>query len=128
MTQTLEERIEEFKTLYADLPKAKDALEIISELQEQNKAWQGMVESTCQTNKALCDRLKEGADAFYSQEKKLDEARQIGLDWMAIAKDREKKLDEALDMQYKLQLALESENCNHPFLEQLNKQGEAHDK
>jgi len=38
MTQTLEERIAEFKQIYADLPKAKDALEIIIELQAENQA------------------------------------------------------------------------------------------
>jgi len=84
MTQTLEERIEVISQLHEDSQSngdlsyfeasAYEIFEIVKELQEQNKAWQGMVESTCQTNKALCDRLKEGADAFYSQEKKLDEA------------------------------------------------------
>jgi hypothetical protein len=75
MTQTLEERIEDFKTLYADLPKVKDALEIITELQEQNKAWREMVESTCQTNQALVTRLcefGEEKDALLAKNKELE--------------------------------------------------------
>ena len=73
MTQTLEERIAEFKQIYTGLPKPKDALEIIIELQAENQAllakngellaenkiWQEMVDSTNQTNQALIKRLQE---------------------------------------------------------------------
>jgi len=106
MRQTLEERIEEFKQIYADLPKAKDALEIITELQKEKEKF-----------------------------------RQIGLDWMATAKDREKKLDEALAKVEIAKKGLEALNkhCEgnsealsilNQCYDQLiyNKQGEKHDK
>jgi len=140
MDKTLEERITAFNETKNEIQKLSEegedfdysipmemmetASEIITELQEQNKAWQGMVESTCQTNKALCERLKEGADAFYSQKKKLDEALakvEIAKEALEFIADKERPSGnltcQIIDAREKAKEALE----------QLNKQGEKHE-
>jgi|TARA_R110000868_G_scaffold29030_1_gene107931 hypothetical protein len=64
MTQTLEERIAEFKQIYTGLPKAKDALEIIIELQAENQALLAKVETSInygmlKLNQKLAAKVKE---------------------------------------------------------------------
>jgi DNA repair exonuclease SbcCD ATPase subunit len=156
MTQTLEERIAEFKQIYADIPKAKDALEIITKLQDQNKAWQEMVQSTRQTNQALVTRLcefGEEKDELLAKNREFEEeleerkayivanpCAQCGgrinamkCDaWAKKAKELEGKVEIAnwtlMDLRNNFELDDTAFNRVEKALDKLNKQGEAHDE
>jgi hypothetical protein len=114
MTQTLEERIAEFKQIYTGLPKAKDALEIIIELQAENQALLAKNIEDAKEHHQDFKAVAEKNEALEARVKELEGKVEIAKDALALLDDEclGKRVDD---------IVLNA-------IRELNKQGEAHDE